>query len=184
VVDELRTSHPQIQIIGLPRNRGTGHAVRAGIAAARGAFRLFADADGATPIAELERLEGPLKEGADVVIGSRALPDPSVSVRALTHRVWAGRVFNWLVARVGLQGIADTQCGFKGFRGSIAGDLFPLLRTDGFAFDVELLLLAQRRGYRIVEAAVNWADQRSTHAGAGAPGTGRARPRPAPPVTP
>ena len=126
---------------------------------ARGAFRLFADADGATPIAELKRLEPALQAGADIVIGSRALRDPAVSVQARRHRVWAGRVFNWVVARLGLRGIADSQCGFKCFRGRVAEDLFGCLGTDGFGFDVELLLLAQKRGYRIAEVAVNWADQ-------------------------
>jgi dolichyl-phosphate beta-glucosyltransferase len=82
-----------------------------------------------------------------------------VSVQAKRHRVWAGNVFNWLVARLGLRRIADSQCGFKCFRGPVAEDLFRSLTTDGFGFDVELLLLAQRRGYTIVEVAVNWSDQ-------------------------
>jgi dolichyl-phosphate beta-glucosyltransferase len=82
-----------------------------------------------------------------------------VSVQARVHRVWAGRVFNWLVARLGLSGIADSQCGFKCFRAAAAEDLFRAIRTDGYGFDVELLLLAQRRGYRIAEVAINWADQ-------------------------
>jgi len=63
------------------------------------------------------------------------------------------------VARIGLKGIADSQCGFKLFRAPVAEDLFRSLRTDGFGFDVELLLLAQRRGYRVTEVPVNWADQ-------------------------
>lgn len=100
-----------------------------------------------------------LQGGADVVIGSRASRDPSVSIQARPHRVWVGRVFNWLVARLGLRGIADSQCGFKCFRGPVAEDLFRSLRTDGFAFDVELLLLAQRRAYRIAEVAINWTDR-------------------------
>ncbi len=158
-VGDLRASHDQVRLIALPRNRGKGYAVRLGMVNARGAFRLFADADGATPIAELKRLEGPLQAGADIVIGSRALRDPAVSVQARRHRVWAGRVFNWTVARLGLRGIADSQCGFKCFRGPVAEDLFRCLKTDGFGFDVELLLLAQKRGYRIAEVAVNWADQ-------------------------
>src|SRR5437867_1716287 len=158
-VGEFQVSHHRVRLITRPRNRGKGHAVRTGMLNARGALRLFADADGATPIGELRRLEPHLEAGADIVIGSRALEDPAVSVQARRHRVWSGRVFNWLVARLGLRGIADSQCGFKCFRGPVAEDLFRSLRTDGFGFDVELLLLAQRRGYRIAEVAVNWADQ-------------------------
>jgi len=158
-VRELAAFHDQVRLITHTQNHGKGYAVRAGMTSARGAFRLFADADGATPIRELERLEPALLAGADIVIGSRALRDPAVSVLARPHRMVAGRVFSWLAARLGLRGIADSQCGFKCFRGPVAEDLFRSLRTDGFGFDVELLLLAQRRGYRIAEIAVNWTDQ-------------------------
>jgi dolichyl-phosphate beta-glucosyltransferase len=149
----------QIRLIVLPSNRGKGYAVRVGMLNAGGDFRLFADADGATPILELGRLEPLLQAGADIVIGSRVLPDPRVSVQALSHRKMVGRVFNWLVATIGLDGIADSQCGFKLFRAPVAEDLFRSLRTDGFGFDVELLLLAQRRGYRVSEVPINWSDQ-------------------------
>jgi len=158
-VRQLQASHDRLRLLALPQNHGKGCAVRAGMLAAQGAFRLFTDADGATPIAELKRLEPALQAGADLVIGSRVLVDPAVSVQARRHRVWVGRGFNWLVARLGLRGIADSQCGFKAFRGPVAENLFRALRTTGFGFDVELLLRAQRRGYRIVEVAVNWADQ-------------------------
>jgi len=158
-VRELQRARDQIRLIVLPSNRGKGYAVRVGMVNAVGDFRLFADADGATPIPELGRLEPALRGGADIVIGSRVLNDPGVSVRALRHRKMVGRVFNWLVARIGLKGIADSQCGFKLFRAPVAEDLFRSLRTDGFGFDVELLLLAQRRGYRVTEVPVNWADQ-------------------------
>ncbi len=158
-VRELQAVHHRVRLVALPQNRGKGYAVRAGMVNARGTFRLFADADGATPIMELKRLEPALQAGADIVIGSRVLVAPGVSVQARWHRVWVGRLFNWLVARLGLRGIADSQCGFKCFRGPVAEDLFRSLRTDGFGFDVELLLLAQQRGYTIAEVAINWADQ-------------------------
>ncbi|MBI3624884.1 MAG: glycosyltransferase family 2 protein [Candidatus Rokubacteria bacterium] len=158
-VRELQAILRRVRLIALPRNCGKGYAVRVGMVNAQGAFRLFADADGATPIVEVKRLLPALQAGADIVIGSRALVDPAVSVQAKRHRVWAGKVFNWLVARLGLSRIADSQCGFKCFRGPVAEDLFRSLTTDGFGFDVELLLLAQRRGYAITEVAINWADQ-------------------------
>ena len=158
-VRECQAAHDRVRLIVQPQNHGKGHAVKTGMLSAQGALRLFADADGATPIGELKRLEPLLQAGADIVIGSRALEDSTVSVQARRSRVWSGRIFNWVVARLGLEGIADSQCGFKCFRGPVAEDLFRSLRTDGFGFDVELLLRAQRRGYRIAEVAVNWADQ-------------------------
>mgnify|MGYP001578388317 CR=1 FL=1 len=151
--------HPSVSVLRLGRNSGKGAAVRAGMLAAQGAFRLFTDADGATPIAELKRLEPALAAGADLAFGSRVVADPAVSVAARPHRVAAGRVFNWLVARLGLRAVADSQCGFKAFTGAAAERLFRRLRTRGYGFDVELLLEAQVAGYRIVEVGVNWADQ-------------------------
>jgi len=147
-----------VRVLKLRLNAGKGAAVRVGMLAARGAYRLFADADGATPIEELKRLEPAVMAGADVVISSRALVDPGVSVTARRHRVVAGRVFNWLVARVGLEGVADSQYGFKAFPAAAAGRLFEPLAIRGFGFDVELLLLARATGCRIVEVPVTWAD--------------------------
>jgi len=154
-----------VKVLRLPANAGKGSAVRAGMLAARGAYRLFADADGATPIEELKRLEPVLVAGADVVIGSRVLVDPGVSVTTRSHRVAAGRLFNWLVARMGLRGIADSQCGFKAFTAPAAARLFDALATEGFGFDVELLLRARAAGCRIVEVPVNWADQAGSKVG-------------------
>jgi dolichyl-phosphate beta-glucosyltransferase len=157
--------HPAVRVLRLRRNSGKGAAVRVGMLEARGAYRLFADADGATPNAEMKRLEPALTAGADIVIGSRVLVDPAVSLTTRPHRVRAGRVFNWLVARLGLRGVADSQCGFKALTAEAANGLFGGLRTRGFGFDVELLLMAQAARYRIVEVAVNWADQPGSKVG-------------------
>src|SRR5205085_10176509 len=102
-------------------NAGKGAAVRAGMLAARGACRLFADADGATPIAELKRLEAALAAGADIAIGSRALTAAGIVVRARAHRVLAGRAFHTLAEWLGLVGIRDSPCGFKAFTAAAAG---------------------------------------------------------------
>ena len=152
-------AHESVRVLRQDRNEGKGASVRRGMLAARGDYRLFTDADGATPIGEVKRLETALMGGAEVVVGSRALPDPSVSVVARRHRVVAGRVFSWVVRRLVLPGIADSQCGFKAFTAKAAVDLFERLRTPGFGFDVELLFLARASGYRIAEVPVNWADQ-------------------------
>ena len=159
VVLKMAARHPQVRLLRHSQNSGKGFAVQAGMRAATGAFRLFADADGATPIAELKRLEAALAAGADVAIGSRALAAPGVVVRTRTHRKAAGRAFNQLAIWLGLDGLEDTQCGFKAFTAAAADDLFPRLTTKGFGFDVELLLRARARGWRVVEVAVNWTDQ-------------------------
>lgn len=158
-VAAIGQAHPAIRVLRRDRNEGKGAAVRRGMLAARGQYRLFADADGATPIVELKRLEAALTAGAQVAIGSRALRDPSVSVVARPHRVLAGRIFSWIVQRLGVSGVSDSQCGFKAFTATAADDLFARLRTSGFGFDVELLLLARTAGYRVTEVAVNWTDQ-------------------------
>ena len=164
-VERVARAHPAVVALRLGRNEGKGAAVRRGMLAAAGAWRLFADADGATPITELKRLEHALASGADIAIGSRVMADPGVSVIAQPHRVAAGRLFNWFVARVGLRSIADSQCGFKAFTAAAAEHLFSKLRTTGFGFDVELLLLAQARGYRVAEIPVNWTDQAGSKVG-------------------
>lgn len=157
--------HAPVRVIALAGNEGKGAAVRRGMLAATGDYRVFADADGATPIAELKRLEAALAAGADVAIGSRAVQDPGVAVVARPHRVAAGRVFNWLVARLGLAGIGDSQCGFKAFTASAAESLFRRVRTRGFGFDVELLLLARSCGFRVAEVPVNWVDKPGSKVG-------------------
>jgi dolichyl-phosphate beta-glucosyltransferase len=151
--------HGAVRGLALGSHQGKGAAVRRGMLAASGAFRLFTDADGATPIEDLGRFEAALAAGAQVIIGSRVGGDPTVAVVTRIHRVAAGRLFNWMVARVGLDGVSDSQCGFKVFVGPVADDLFARLRTPGLAFDVELLLLARAAGYRMAEVPVNWTDQ-------------------------
>lgn len=165
LVAETARHHPPVRLLRSEENEGKGAAVRRGMLAARGSLRLFTDADGATPIVELKRLEAALAAGADIAIGSRGLPDPAVCVNARRHRVLAGRVFNWIVAQAGLAGVADSQCGFKAFTAAAAEDLFRRVRTQGFGFDVELLLLARAAGYRLVEVPVNWTDQAGSKTG-------------------
>jgi dolichyl-phosphate beta-glucosyltransferase len=156
---EAQAIHQAVTLHRLAENRGKGFAVRAGMRAARGDLRLMADADGATPIAEVKRLDTVIQAGADLAVGSRALPDPSVRREVHIHRKLSGEIFNFFVRRMGVGDVTDTQCGFKLFRGTVAEALFGELETTGFGFDVELLMLARRRGYRVIEVAINWADQ-------------------------
>lgn len=152
---------PATRLVRLPVNRGKGAAIQAGMQAALGDMRLMADADGAAPIEELERLEHALSDGADLAIGSRFLAsrDDRYHVLARWHRTILGNLFNRVVQHVGLAGITDTQCGFKLFRRAIAVDLFSVARINGYGFDLELLYIARRRGYRLAEVPINWTDQ-------------------------
>ena len=164
-VREISAGRGFIGVHALPVNRGKGAAVREGMRRTTGALKLMADADGATPIAEVERLEGALARGADIAVGSRVLRDPSVVRQTRLHRKLSGHVFNFIVRRLGVSAVVDTQCGFKLFRRAAADKLFGALATDGFGFDVELLLLAQRRGYRVAEVPINWTDQPGSKVG-------------------
>jgi dolichyl-phosphate beta-glucosyltransferase len=153
---QLSREVPELRLIRLATNHGKGYAVRTGVMNALGNIVLFVDADGATPIGELERLEAALGLGADVAIGSRAFPVAGVRVEAKLYRHLIGRAFHRLVERLADTGVKDTQCGFKLFRASVAQDLFSRVRMNGYSFDVEVLVVARRLGYRIAEVPVNW----------------------------
>jgi dolichyl-phosphate beta-glucosyltransferase len=137
-------------------NRGKGYAVRRGMLAARGARRLFCDADLSTPIEELPTLMDALERGFDVAIASRAVAGARVEVHQPAYREAMGRLFNVLVQGLLLPGLADTQCGFKLFTAQAAEEAFSPCRLDGFCFDVEALYVARRRGLRIAEVPVLW----------------------------
>jgi len=156
VVLAFAAAHPEVRLVRLERNRGKGAAVRAGMQSARGAWLLMNDADGATPVTELERLLEAAAGGAAVVIGSRALHAPDVRIERHVARLVIGRVFAWLVRALVVPGIADTQCGFKLFRRDAAQRIFGEQRLERYGFDVELLYLAHRAGFPIREVAVNW----------------------------
>jgi dolichyl-phosphate beta-glucosyltransferase len=165
VVTGFSRGNDRVKLLSLPRNRGKGYAVRTGMMAARGGLLLFTDADGATPIRELERLQAALERGADLAIASRALHDDCCAVQAHLHRKIIGDVFNLLVTVLAVSGIRDTQCGFKLFRADTARTVFPLQRIEDFGFDVELLYLCRKNGYRITEVPVNWSDVQGSKVG-------------------
>ena len=164
VVETVALSAPEIQLLRGRLRRGKGAAVRRGMQAAVGRLQLFADADGATPIQELARLEQAVANGADVAIGSRALASqlPGYAVQAPLYRTILSNLFKSVVLQGGLRGITDSQCGFKLFRQAVAVDLFGVSSIDGYGFDLELLYVAQQRGYRIAEIPVNWSHQPSS----------------------
>lgn len=156
VVVKFERIRPQVHLIRVPRNYGKGHAVRTGVLNAHGKRILFADADGSAPIEELERLEACYAQGAEVVIGSRALFSPDTKVNARWYRKYLGRAFNFCVNVLVLPNIADTQCGFKLFSARAARYLFERQQSDGFSFDVEILYIARLAGLSIAEVPINW----------------------------
>lgn len=159
IIEANRRADPRIRGVSFSHNRGKGAAVRAGMLAARGDVRLFADADGSTDISYLEAAEEAIRSGADIAIASRSPRDAAGArqevPQPLPRRI-AGTLGNALIRAAALRGIHDTQCGFKLFRAEAAERLFALSRIDGWAFDVEVLLLARRLGFRIAIFPVRW----------------------------
>jgi dolichyl-phosphate beta-glucosyltransferase len=157
---ELGRADSRIVVLGSERRGGKGRAIREGVAQARGRIVGFMDADYKTPIEELPKLLPWLERGYDLVIGSRAGVNGAViEVRQPFHRRMGSHVFGVAMhLTVGLWDIIDTQCGFKVFTGAAARDLFGRQRIDGYMFDVEILYLARRSGYRLKQVGVRWRD--------------------------
>ncbi len=156
VVRKFERVRSEVRLIQLPKNHGKGHAVRLGVLNSHGKRVLFADADGATPIQEVERLGAALDAGSPIAIGSRAKASNDTKVATAIHRKVLGRVFNRCVNAILLPSIADTQCGFKMFTRKAALFLFRKQTSDRFSFDVELLFLAHKVGLPIAEVPINW----------------------------
>ncbi len=145
-----------VRVVRHERNRGKGAAVRTGLLASRGRKVLVSDADFSTPIEEIEKLERFLQDGTPLVIGSRGLADSQVRQRQPFYREMMGRTFNRLIRLFGVRGIRDTQCGFKLARGEEGRRIAGELKIEGFAWDVEMIWLARRRGYKVAEVGVVW----------------------------
>jgi dolichyl-phosphate beta-glucosyltransferase len=156
-----RSDCPILRLLTVPHG-GKGSAVRAGMLAADGDLIVFADADMATPPDQLPRLIAAL-ETADLALGSRIQPDGS-DMRATQppFRRLVGRLFRFAAQAWVTGPVRDTQCGFKGFRRGAARDLFARLRITSIVFDVDLIYLARRRGYRIAIVPIVWADRRGS----------------------
>jgi dolichyl-phosphate beta-glucosyltransferase len=155
----VASGDPRVRVIGSPQRRGKGRGIREGVALATGRVVGFVDADYKTPIEEVEKLLPHLEAGADVVIGSRAVAESLIERRQPLHRRVGSRAFGVAMhLTLGLWELHDTQCGFKFFRAGVAKDLFARQRIDGYMFDVEILHLAARSGYRVAEVGVRWQD--------------------------
>lgn len=164
LANEFRMPSATYRVLSLP-HRGKASAVRDGVLSSAGSVIMFTDADLSTPMVYLDTLLNALSESADVAIGSRE-GEGSQRVGEPFYRHAMGRIFNSLVRLIAVPGINDTQCGFKAFDAEVARDLFASTRLHAgdrhvtgprvTGFDVEILFLARKRGYAIVEIPVAW----------------------------
>src|SRR4030042_3147810 len=157
VVKDLTPDIPNLKLIGYEINRGKGHALRKGVLASRGEAVLLTDADLSTPIEELSKLLPLIYDNkCDVAIGSRALALSEIIEKQPWWRQSMGKLFNKIVKVLIVDDFRDTQCGFKVFSGDAARNLFSQAQIDRFAYDVEILALAKKKGYRILEVPIRW----------------------------
>ena len=161
VVEQAMTELPHLRLLRQTPNRGKGAAVRMGMLGARGQIRVMCDADCSMPPEQLPRLLAPvLACKAEIAIGSRYAEGAKSDIKQPRYRILWSRLCNKVIQRSLVPGVRDTQCGFKAFTAEAARDLFRRAKIDGWAFDLEILALARRRGYGIEEVGVEWTDDR------------------------
>jgi glycosyltransferase involved in cell wall biosynthesis len=153
---------PELRLIENPGNRGKGYSVRTGMLEARGEVALFTDSDLSASIEEAARLFSAIEQGADIAIGSRWLESSRQTRRQPLYRQFFGRCFNAVTRAVMRLPFADTQCGLKAFTREAAQTVFQLQTIERWGFDPEILLIALKRGYRVVEVPVSWAHDKRT----------------------
>jgi dolichyl-phosphate beta-glucosyltransferase len=163
LVAERARRDRRLSVLGSPERGGKGRGIRLAVAQAQGDLIGFLDADYKVTIEEFEKLLPWFEEGYDVVIGSRGVAGAQIENPQPWFRRWGSRAFGlFMHLMMGLWSIRDTQCGFKFFKGNVARDLFSRQRIDGYMFDVEVLYLAAKSGYRIKEVGVRWRDDGDT----------------------
>ena len=169
-LETARQGEP-VRVIGNQARSGKGRGVREAMALARGNIAGYADADNKVPIEEFDKfrpwlspslnpsLNPSLSQRYDVVVGSRSMRDSQIERRQPLYRQLGGKGFGlFMHAMVGLQGITDTQCGFKFFTRAAAREIFSRQQIDGYMFDVEILVLARQLGYGIQQVPIRWRD--------------------------
>lgn len=152
----------RISVIDRKTNMGKGFSVKEGCLNAEGEYVIFTDADLSTPIGEVEKLLKWLKDSYDIAIGSRGLKESDIKIHQPWYRETMGKVFNLFVQILVMRGIKDSQCGFKGFKKEVAQKIFRRQTINGFGFDVEILYIARKFGYRIKEVPVRWANRKES----------------------
>jgi dolichyl-phosphate beta-glucosyltransferase len=143
-------------VIGNKENHGKGYVVRRGLLEAKGKYRLFMDADNATSLDQIQNLLPFFSEGYEVVIGDRDLKESRIEKRQPFYKEALGDMGNLLIQALAVPGIKDTQCGFKCFSAKFVEEIFPKLKIDRWGFDIEILALAGKYGYKIKTIPVIW----------------------------
>src|SRR3989344_497435 len=138
------------------KNTGKGGAVKKGILEARGKIRLFMDADNSTSIDQFDKMIPYFNEGYSVIIASRDIKGSQLIPPQPWYKKIAGNIGNIFIQILLLPGIWDTECGFKAFTEEAAGEIFPLIKINQWGFDVEVLALAKKIGYKIKEIPIVW----------------------------
>lgn len=154
---EAHSTDERVRLLQLP-HRGKGGAVKAGMLQAKGRYRMMCDADLAMPVEWIAGFVEAMERGHDVIIGSRQIQGARRFDEPASRHLM-GRLFNWCVRLVAVSNFQDTQCGFKCFSAEAAERLFPLQRSTGFGFDVEILFLASRAGLDVIETPIDWYHQ-------------------------
>jgi dolichyl-phosphate beta-glucosyltransferase len=162
VVKEFAARAPEVRLLENPGNRGKGYSVRNGLLHSFGNVVMFTDADLSAPIEEAEGLFEAIRHGADIAIGSRWLERTRQTIRQPLYRQLFGRCFNAVTRTVMGLPFADTQCGFKAFTRAAAQTVFQLQTIERWGFDPEILFIALKRGFKIVEVPVSWAHDERT----------------------
>ncbi len=153
---QFKARFPALSVYKLSQNRGKGYAVRYGLLRSRGRICLFLDADGSTSPTEIEKNLPYLDQGFDIFIGSRVMKEKDQVLRLAFHRKVMAPLFNFLARKILSLKVKDTQCGFKMFRREVIEPLFSRMKIHRFGFDVEILYLADKIGYRVKEGPVSW----------------------------
>lgn len=163
VVKNMKKVVRNLKLIDFTQNLGKGGAVRQGMLLSAGKIRLFTDADNSTSIDQFEKMMPFFKEGYEVVIGSRAIHGAKLDPPEPFHKQIAGKLGNLFIQLLVLPGVWDTQCGFKAFTEEAAQKIFKASVIPGWGFDVEILALAKKAGYRIKEVPVHWVNDLRSH---------------------
>ena len=151
-----KESKNHFSVVSYTENRGKGYAIKEGFLKSNSDLILYTDADGASPIEEVEKLFDAINQGFDVACGSRVLNSESSNVKMAIKRRFIGLMFHMILGILGLDFIQDTQCGFKLFKSDVAKKLANAQKCFNFSFDIEYLFLAKRFGYKIKEVPINW----------------------------
>jgi dolichyl-phosphate beta-glucosyltransferase len=154
IAQDFAAQHAYTRVLNQPR-QGKGAAVQKGMLAGQGEYLFICDADFSMPVEEINKFLPPAVDHYDVAIASREVPGAR-RVDEPEYRHLMGRVFNFIVRILAIPGIQDTQCGFKVFRREVARDVFTLQTIDGWGFDVEMLFIALRHGYKLIEVPITW----------------------------